>query len=113
MPVRGSRRPTSRTISASRSTRTRCCRSSRTATSTGAGAGGAGGDPSSDPAPVPPGPPFPDPETDRAVYDYAGILSPGAIVDAESTIDRIEERTGAEVVVYTQNNGGYPDTDET
>ena len=25
----------------------------------------------------PPGPPFPPPETDRAVYDYAGILSPG------------------------------------
>ena len=29
----------------------------------------------------PPGPPFPDPETDRAVYDFAGILAPDAIVE--------------------------------
>jgi uncharacterized membrane protein YgcG len=49
-----------------------------------------------------PGPPFPDPEVDRAVYDYAGIFSPAEIVKAESTIDAIEARTGAEVVVYTQ-----------
>ena len=63
--------------------------------------------PDADPAnPVPlvaPGPPYPDPEIDRAVYDYAGILSPEAIVAAESVIDRIEARTAAEVVVYTQN----------
>ena len=32
------------------------------------------------PAGPSPGPPFPDPETDRAVYDFAGILSPDAIV---------------------------------
>ncbi len=49
-----------------------------------------------------PGPPFPDPVTDQAVYDFAGILSSAAIVDAEATIDAIEARTGAEVVVYTQ-----------
>ena len=49
-----------------------------------------------------PGPPFPDPEIDRAVYDHAGILSPEAIVRAEATIDAIEARTGAEVVVYTE-----------
>jgi uncharacterized membrane protein YgcG len=49
-----------------------------------------------------PGPPFPEPEVDRAVYDGAGILSPEAIVRAEATIDAIEARTGAEVVVYTQ-----------
>jgi len=61
----------------------------------------------------PPGPPFPQPETDRAVYDYAGILSPGAITDAERVIDAIEARTGAEVVVYTQDSGGFPSTDET
>jgi uncharacterized membrane protein YgcG len=61
----------------------------------------------------PPGPPFPDPETDRAVYDFAGILSPSAIVDAEGIIDEIEARTGAEVVVYTQDSGGYPTTEET
>ena len=49
-----------------------------------------------------PGPPFPDPETDRAVYDNAGILSPEAIADAEARIDAIEQRTAAEIVVYTQ-----------
>ncbi len=49
-----------------------------------------------------PGPPFPDPVDQQAVYDFAGILSPEAIVDAESTIDAIEARTGAEVVVYSQ-----------
>jgi uncharacterized membrane protein YgcG len=49
-----------------------------------------------------PGPPFPDPVDQQAVYDFAGILSPGAIVDAEATIDAIEARTGAELVVYTQ-----------
>jgi uncharacterized membrane protein YgcG len=51
---------------------------------------------------VDPGPPFPEPEVDRAVYDFAEILSPEAIVRAEATIDAIEARTGAEVVVYTQ-----------
>jgi uncharacterized membrane protein YgcG len=61
----------------------------------------------------PAGPPFPQPETDRAVYDYAGILSAGAIVKAEAVIDEIEARTGAEVVVYTQNSGTYPSTEET
>ena len=55
-----------------------------------------------DPAP---GPPFPEPEKDRAVYDFAGLLSPDSIVKAESTIDAIEARTGAEVVVYTQLTG--------
>ena len=49
-----------------------------------------------------PGPPFPDPVDQQAVYDFAGILSPEAIVDAEKTIDAIEARTGAELVVYTQ-----------
>ena len=66
------------------------------------------------PAEPSPGPPFPDPETDRAVYDFAGILSPDAIVRAESVIDGIEARTGAEVVVYTQQTGYYGiDTAET
>ena len=51
----------------------------------------------------PPGPPFPEPVIDQAVYDYAGIFSAGAIANAEATIDAIEARTGAEVVVYTQN----------
>ena len=48
------------------------------------------------------GPPFPDPVETQAVYDFAGILSAEAIVAAETTIDAIEERTAAEVVVYTQ-----------
>lgn len=49
-----------------------------------------------------PGPPFPPPERDRSVYDQAGILAAETITWAEATIDAIEERTGAEVVVYTQ-----------
>jgi uncharacterized membrane protein YgcG len=63
------------------------------------GGGGAGG---LAPGEVPAGPPFPDPEVDRAVYDQAGVLSDETIAQAESTIDAIEARTGAEVVVYTQ-----------
>ena len=51
---------------------------------------------------IDPGPPYPDPEIDRAVYDFAGILSPEAIVKAESMIDGIEALTAAEVVVYTE-----------
>jgi len=61
---------------------------------------------------VPPGPPFPEPETGRAVYDQAGLFSPETIVAAESTIDAIEQRTGAEVVVYTQDSGEYDLTTE-
>jgi uncharacterized membrane protein YgcG len=49
-----------------------------------------------------PGPPFPPPETDRAVYDLAGVFEAETIASAEATIDAIENRTGAEVVVYTQ-----------
>ena len=48
------------------------------------------------------GPPFPEPVDGQAVYDTAGILSPAAIASAEATIDTIEERTGAEIVVYSQ-----------
>ena len=65
------------------------------------------------PSAPPPGPPFPAPEVDRAVYDYAGILSPEAIASAEAAIDGIEARTGSEVVVYTQDSGGFPTTEET
>jgi uncharacterized membrane protein YgcG len=64
------------------------------------------GDPVTDPgapADAPPaGPPFPEPELDRAVYDFAGVFRPETIAAVEATIDRIEERTKAEVVVYTQ-----------
>jgi uncharacterized membrane protein YgcG len=48
------------------------------------------------------GPPFPAPVDGQAVYDTAGILSETAIANAETTIDTIEARTGAEIVVYTQ-----------
>ena len=64
-------------------------------------------------SPALPGPPFPPPEADRAVYDYAGLFSPDTIAKAEATIDAIEARTGAEVVVYTQDSGGFPTTEET
>ena len=74
------------------------------------------GGPASDPgAPAdapPPGPPFPDPELDRAVYDFAGVFEPETIAAVEETIDRIEERTKAEVVVYTQVVD-FPTTEET
>jgi uncharacterized membrane protein YgcG len=48
------------------------------------------------------GPPFPDPVPDRAVYDEARVFRPATIASAEETIDAIEARTGAEVVVYSQ-----------
>ena len=53
-------------------------------------------------SPFPPGPPFPSPELNRAVYDQAGVFRPDTIARLEATIDAIEARTGAEVVVYTQ-----------
>jgi uncharacterized membrane protein YgcG len=56
--------------------------------------------------PVPPGPPFPEPEIERAVYDHAGVFSAATIAEVEATIDAIEERTGAEVAVYTQVKPG-------
>lgn len=74
--------------------------------------GGATEPPPTEPK-IAPGPPFPDPEADRAVYDFAGIFSPREIVKAESTIDAIEARTGAEVVVYSQSVDYDVTTDET
>lgn len=50
----------------------------------------------------PAGPPFPQPVSGQRVYDYAGIFSASAISSAEATISGIENRTGAEVAVYTQ-----------
>jgi uncharacterized membrane protein YgcG len=75
--------------------------------------GGGGGTGSPEAPAIAPGPPFPDPEIDRAVYDFAGIFSPEEIVKAESTIDAIEARTGAEVVVYTQSVDYGVSTEET
>jgi uncharacterized membrane protein YgcG len=52
------------------------------------------------------GPPFPDPETDRAVYDEAGMLRPEVVAELESRIAAVESATGAEIVVYTQVDPG-------
>jgi uncharacterized membrane protein YgcG len=59
------------------------------------------------------GPPFPDPVDGQAVYDEAGIFSEGTIADAEATIDAIEERTAAEIVVNTQSVDYGVTTEET
>jgi uncharacterized membrane protein YgcG len=48
------------------------------------------------------GPPYPDPIPGVSVYDYAGVLAPSTRQRAASTIAGIEQRTGAEVIVYTQ-----------
>jgi uncharacterized membrane protein YgcG len=64
--------------------------------------GGLASDPDAPPDAPPAGPPFPEPEIDRAVYDFAGVFSPETVAAVEAAIDRIEERTGAELVVYTQ-----------
>jgi uncharacterized membrane protein YgcG len=50
----------------------------------------------------PAGPPYPNPVDGQRVYDYAGIFSQEQIASAEATIAGIENRTGAEVTVYTQ-----------
>lgn len=51
---------------------------------------------------APAGPPYPDPIAGVTVYDYAGVLAPSTRQRAASIIAGIEERTGAEVIVYTQ-----------
>jgi uncharacterized membrane protein YgcG len=70
-----------------------------TAESGGAAPGGV--DTGADPA-VDAGPPYPDPIDGVAVYDHAGIFRSETIASVERTIDLIEERTAAEVVVYSQ-----------
>jgi uncharacterized membrane protein YgcG len=54
-------------------------------------------------AAVPPaGPPYPSAVSGQRVYDNAGIFSAGARAAATSTILAIEDRTGAQIAVYTQ-----------
>jgi uncharacterized membrane protein YgcG len=48
------------------------------------------------------GPPFPDPVAGQRVYDEAGVLRAATKQQAQATIDGIEARTGAQVVVYAQ-----------
>ena len=66
------------------------------------------------PSAPPPGPPFPAPEVDRAVYDYAGILSPEAIA-ARGGDDRQRSRHGpAPRSSSTPRTAAtFPSTDET
>lgn len=49
------------------------------------------------------GPPFPDPVDGQAVYDTADLLSGEVETRIDARIDEIEARTGAEIVVYTQD----------
>ena len=53
-----------------------------------------------------PGPPYPDPQFDVVVYDYANVLNPATEAQATATIVAIEQRVGAEVVVYSQLKPG-------
>jgi uncharacterized membrane protein YgcG len=48
------------------------------------------------------GPPYPDAVYGQRVYDNAGVFSASAEAEAEATIRAIEDRTGAQVCVYTQ-----------
>ena len=45
---------------------------------------------------------FPDPEIDQAVYDPASALTPETEAALEARIDAIENRSGAEIVIYTR-----------
>ncbi len=49
-----------------------------------------------------PGPDFPDPIRGLSVYDYAGVVDSDVLDQLQAEIDTIEERTGAEIVIYTQ-----------
>jgi len=53
-----------------------------------------------------PGPPFPDAIDGVRVYDFAEVISPTVVSEIGETIARIEERTGAQVVVYSQSKPG-------
>jgi uncharacterized membrane protein YgcG len=57
----------------------------------------------------PAGPPYPAPVDNVRVYDYADILSPATEAQAEQIIAGIQQRTGAQVVVYTQYKPGSTD----
>ena len=65
------------------------------------------------PSAPPPGPPFPAPEVDRAVYDYAGILSPEAIAAAEAAIDAYRGTDGLRGRRLHPGQRTFPSTDET
>jgi uncharacterized membrane protein YgcG len=52
------------------------------------------------------GPPYPAPVAGQYVYDTAGVFSPGVVEQVQSKIAAIRQRTGAEIVVYTQVKPG-------
>ena len=52
------------------------------------------------------GPPYPQPVNDVVLYDFAGVLSPETETSATATIVGIEQRTGAEVAIYSQYKPG-------
>ncbi len=58
------------------------------------------------PGSPPAGPPYPPPVTDVVVYDYGEIFSSATEATATRIIVGIEERVGAEVVVYSQYKPG-------
>jgi uncharacterized membrane protein YgcG len=60
----------------------------------------------------PSGPPYPEPIEGQRVYDYAGIFSAGTIAEAEQIIAAIDQRTGAQVAVYTQVKPQSDDLDK-
>lgn len=51
------------------------------------------------------GPPFPDPVAGQYVYDQAGVFRPDTVAKVQDRIQVIRDRTGAEIVVYTQVAG--------
>jgi uncharacterized membrane protein YgcG len=69
---------------------------------TGSTSTATGGSRPTDAVEPPAGPPYPDAIPDVAVYDYAKVISPDVIARLDRSIDAIEERTGAEIVIYTQ-----------
>ena len=58
------------------------------------------------------GPPFPAPVDGQRVYDTAGVFRPETVTAAATTIRAIEDRTGAQVVVYTQVVSGDTTQDD-
>ncbi len=58
------------------------------------------------------GPPFPNPVNNQAVYDEANAFREATRSQVESMIDAIENRTGAEIVVYTQVVPGFTSTSD-
>ncbi len=57
------------------------------------------------------GPPYPPPVTRQRVYDYAGVFSADTKTKLQQAADGIEERSGAQVVVYTQIKPGVDSSD--